>query len=264
MMKDVLAQTLTVASYEVRKYVRGRRLIGMLILLALIIGLILGVPPALGVKYASQPNVFVSTFAGLASLLVVLGGVLFAADALVSEHEKRTGYFLFPNPVRREVLVLGKLAASLFTSGMIISLYYLAATVAALAVTGSTTWEIGLSYAYALAYLTAVVGVAYLISATFKSTVAATVLTFFLFTLIFSIVGALLNRGKVDPWFIPTSASGIISDVLGGTAVRPGPGGEVSVGFIPDPATSILVFAAYAIAGGVLAILWFRRRELSS
>ena len=107
MMKDILAQTLTVASYEVRKYVRGRRLIGMLILLALIIALILGVPPALGVKYASQPNVFVSTFAGLASLLVVLGGVLFAADALVSEHEKRTGYFLFPNPVRREVLDVG-------------------------------------------------------------------------------------------------------------------------------------------------------------
>jgi len=262
MMKDILAQTLTVASYEVRKYVRGRRLIGMLILLALIIALILGVPPALGVKYASQPNVFVSTFAGLASLLVVLGGVLFAADALVSEHEKRTGYFLFPNPVRREVLVLGKLAASLFTSGMIISLYYLAATVAALAVTGSTTWEIGLSYAYALAYLTAVVGVAYLISATFKSTVAATVLTFFLFTLIFSIVGALLNRGKVAPWFIPTSAAGIIGDVLA-PPVFGGPGGAFAE-FVPDATTSLLVFGAYFIAGSVLAILLFRRRELST
>ena len=89
-------------------------------------------------------------------------------------------------------------------------------------------------------------------------------MTFFLFTLIFGIVGAILPRAKIDPWFIPTSASGIISNVLGGTAVRPGPGGPESVGFIPDPVTSILVFAAYAIVGGVLAILWFRRRELSS
>jgi len=261
MMKDAFAQTLTVASYEVRKYLRGRRLIGMLVLLALIIGLILGVPPALGVKYASQPNVFVSTFAGFASLLVVLGGVLFAADALVSEHEKRTGYFLFPNPVRREVLVLGKLVASLVTSSMIISLYYLAATVAAVAVTGATTWEIGLSYAYALAYMCAVVGVAYLLSSLLKSTVAATVLTFGLFFLIFTILGALLfNAGKVDPWFIPSSASGIISDVL----VRPTDGQGPFRQFVPDATTSLLVFAAYFLAGSFLAILLFRRRELSS
>src|SRR5207245_9944157 len=100
--------------------------------------------------------------------------------------------------------------------------------------------------------MTAVVGIAYLVSATFKSTVAATVLTFFLFTLIFSIVGALLPAAKIDPWFIPTSASGIISNVLGGTPVRPGPGGSESVGIIPDPATSIIVFHAYAIGGELL------------
>src|SRR3989475_3824554 len=103
--------------------------------------------------------------------------------------------------------------------------------------------------------MTAVVGVASLVSATFKSTVAATVLTFFLFTLIFSIVGALLPAAKIDPWFIPTSASGIISNVLGGTPVRPGPGGSESVGVNPGPSAPILVFAVHAVVGGVLAIL---------
>ena len=264
MTASSFGQVVTVASYEIRKYIRGRRLLGILILVGLIIGLFLGLPPALGLPYASNPNAFVSTFATFTGLLVVLSGVLFAADALVSEHEKRTGYFLFPNPVRREVLVLGKITASLIVSGAVISLYYGAAAIAALIVTKSLTWDVGLSYLYALSYMTAVVGIAYLVSATFKSTVAATVLTFFLFTLIFSIVGALLPAAKIDPWFIPTSASGIISNVLGGAAVRPGPGGEASVGFVPDPATSLLVFLAYAIVGGVLAILWFRRRELSS
>ncbi len=264
MTASPFGQVVTVASYEIRKYIRGRRLLGILILVGLIIGLFLGLPPALGVPYASTPNAFVSTFATFTGLLVVLSGVLFAADALVSEHEKRTGYFLFPNPVRREVLVLGKIAASVIVSAAVISLYYGAAAVAALAVTHSLTWDVGLSYLYALAYMAAVVGIAYLISATFKSTVAATVLTFFLFTLIFGIVGAILPGAKIDPWFIPTSASGIISNVLGSTEVRPGPGGPVSVGFIPDPATSLLVFAAYAVVGAILAIFWFRRRELSS
>jgi len=264
MTASPLAQVVTVASYEIRKYFRGRRLLGILILVGLIIGLFLGLPPALGSAYPSTPNAFVSTFATFTGLLVVLSGVLFAADALVSEHEKRTGYFLFPNPVRREVLVLGKIAASLIVSAAVISLYYGAAAIAALVVTKSLTWDVGLSYLYALAYMIAVVGIAYLVSALFKSTVAATVLTFFLFTLIFGIVGAILPAAEIDPWFIPTSASGIISDVLGGTAVRPGPGGEVTRGFVPDPATSLLVFAAYAVIGAVLAILLFRRKELAS
>jgi len=264
MSASPFAQVVTVTSYEIRKYFRGRRLWGILILVALIIGLFLGLPPALGSSYPSNPNAFVSTFATFTGLLVVLSGVLFAADALVSEHEKRTGYFLFPNPVRREVLVLGKIAASVIVSAAVISLYYGAAAMAALIVTKSLTWDVGLSYLYALGYMVAVVGIAYLVSATFKSTVAATVLTFFLFTLIFSIVGALLTAAKIDTWFIPTSASGIISNVLGRTAVRPGPGGPVDVGFVPDPATSLLVFAAYAVVGAVLAILLFRRKELAS
>src|SRR5439155_25749888 len=135
------------------------------ILLVLIIGLILGLPPALGSSYESTPNAFVGTFAGFASLLAVLCGVLFAADTLCSEHEKRTGYFLFPNPVRRETIVVGKLMASLAASAGIILLYYLAAMIAAVIVTGHVTLEIGLSAAYALAYMACVVGVAFLLSA---------------------------------------------------------------------------------------------------
>jgi len=79
-----LAQIVTVAAYEIRKYIRGRRLLGMLILLGLIVGLFVGLPPALGIKYASTPDAFISTFATFSGLLVVLGGVLFAADALVT------------------------------------------------------------------------------------------------------------------------------------------------------------------------------------
>src|SRR5438309_10097637 len=118
-----VAQVITRASYEIRKYVRGRRLIGSLILVGLILALFIGLPPALSIPYASTPNAFVSTFATFTGLLVVLSGVLFAADALASEHEKRTGYFLFPNPVRREVLALGTIAASLIVSAAAIALY---------------------------------------------------------------------------------------------------------------------------------------------
>ncbi len=266
MKASASAQVLTVTAYEIRKYLRGRRLLGMLILLGVIVALLLGLRPALGLKYPSDPNNFVVSFANFTGILVVLAGVLFAADALVSEHEKRTGYFLFPNPVRREVLVLGKLTASLLVSALIVSLYYAAATVAAFVVTGSVTWDIGLSYLYALAYMTSVVGVAFLISSALKTTTSATVLTFFLFELIFNIVQAVLPLAKVNPWFIPTAASGIIGNVLSSApAFTPPNGGrEFLPSFVPDVTTSLIVFALYFIAGSVLAILFFQRRELTS
>ncbi len=255
-----LRQAFVVAAYELRKYLRSRRLLGMAVLLGLIIGLILGLPPALGSSYPSSPNAFVGTFAGFTSLLAVLCGVLFAADALCSEHEKRTGYFLFPNPVRRETIVLGKLLASLAASWMILLLYYAAATVAALAITKSLSWEVGLSAAYALAYTASVIGVAFVLSSVLKGTIASTVLTFFLFTLIFMIVGALLQVGKVSPWFIPTDAAEIISNVLSAPGGGP-PGFPV---FVPDAATSLAVFAGYFVIGSIVATVMFRRRELTT
>ena len=256
-------QVVIVAEHEFRKYLRGRRLLGMVILLALIVGLILGLPPALGVPYATTPNAFAATFANFTGVLVLLCGVLFAADALVSEHEKRTGYFLFPNPVRREAIVAGKLVASLAATALVLFLFYGAIAIAALAVTGAASWEIALSYGYALAYGTCVVGVAFLLSAVMRTTISATLLTFFLFFLIFTIVSGVLGLTDIDPWFLPTSASGIIGNVLGPPTTAPGPGGGFFA-YVPDVTTSLIVFGAYFLIGALAAVLIYARRELVS
>lgn len=260
--RDDAKQAVIVAAYEVRKYLRGRRLVGMLILIAVIVALVLVLPPALGQSYTKDPNAFVSTFATFTGILVVLSGVLFASDALCSEHEKRTGYFLFPNPVRRETIVVGKILASLAASGIVLVLYYAAAMISAQIVTGSITEDMGLSLLYALGYMLCVVGVAFLLSAVLRGTISAAVLTFFLFTLIFTIVQGLLIAGKVSPWFLPSAASSIIGDVLGSSAARPGP--AAAFAFTADPATSVGVFFAYFLVGGIIAMLAFKRRELKT
>lgn len=256
-----LRQVYIVAEYELLKYLRGRRLLGMLALLALIIALILGLPPALGLSYATDANAFAGTFANFTGVLVLLCGVLFAADALVSEHEKRTGYFLFPNPVRRESIVAGKLLASVAASALVITVYYAAATVSAFAITGAATAEIALSYAYGLAYMVSIVGVAFLISASLRTTISATLLTFFLFFLIFNIVQGVLLVSEIDPWFLPTSASGIIGNVLLPPFTGPGPGGAFFA-YVPEVATSLAVFAGYFLASAPVAVLLYGRREL--
>ena len=40
--------------------------------------------------------------------LAILGAVFFGGDAIASEFEHKTGYILFPNPVKRITLVVGK------------------------------------------------------------------------------------------------------------------------------------------------------------
>ncbi len=262
--KDV-SQAWIVAVYEFRKYLRGRRLLAMLVLVALIVALLLALPPLLGSAYASTPDAFAAGFVEFTGILIVLAGSLFAADALNAEHEKRTGYFLFPNPVRRETIVAGKFLASLAAGGLIVLLYYGAASLSAFVITGSLTWDIALSAAYALAYMACVTGVAFLLSATLKGTVTSTVLTFFFFTLISVLVEGVLRAASVSPWFLPSAASGIIGNVVtGGPTSVPGPGGRFIAIFVPDVPTSLAVFAAYFVASAIVATILFRRRELKS
>lgn len=259
-----LAQVGIVAGYEVRKYLRGRRLPGMLILLAMIVGLIVGLPPALGVAYPTEPNAFAAQFATFAGVLVLLCGVLFAADSLCSEHEKRTGYFLFPNPVTRGTIVAGKLVAGLAASASVVTLFYLAAVVSSLVVTGGITVEMGLSYLYALVYMTSVTGIAFIVSSALKTTISATLLTFFLFFLVFNIVQGVLLATDIDPWFLPTAASGIIGNVLAPPPSIPGPGGGGFLNYVPEVPLSIAVLVTYFVAGAVVSVVLFRRRELIS
>ena len=104
-----------------------------------------------------------------------------------------------------------------------------------------------------------VVGVAFLLSAILKGTITATVLTFFLFFLIFTIVSVALFAGGVQPWFIPSAASGIIGNVL-----TPPTGPPAITQYIPDAATSLAVFAVYFVISTIIATVLFRRRELKS
>ncbi len=107
---------------------------------------------------------FETLFLNFAGILVVVCATFFGADALVSEFQNRTGYLIFPNPVRREVLFFGKFAASMTAGILVMTLFYgVLAGLSAYTARGIDDDYI-LSYAFALEYLLAVMAVAYLIS----------------------------------------------------------------------------------------------------
>ena len=88
-------QVMTVTYYELYKYVRSARMVGIFALAALIVVIILVIPPALGQEYPKDPAYFAQRFFLWSSVLIVVGATLFAGDALASEFQNRTGYLMW-------------------------------------------------------------------------------------------------------------------------------------------------------------------------
>jgi len=277
MRPNIIRQIAIVARYELLKYLRGRRLLAIVLLTVIVSAIFLVVPPAIGSQYSKDPTEFVTNTLQFLSVLSILSATFFGADAIVSEFESKTGYFLFPNPIRKTTIFLGKFVASALVSVGAIALYYLIAVASVRVIDGSIPANTGLSFAYSLVYLFAILAVAYLFSAVMRSSVYSLILTFFTFFLILPIVSSVGELAKFKPWFSITFSSGIATDILknpyptdtmiattaGRGAGVPEPGALISgAQYYPAVTVSLIVMAAYFIVAFLLAIVLTRRREL--
>ena len=226
------------------------------------------VPQVIGDSYPDDADAFANMYAGYVTLLVIVGATLFAGDAIVSEFQNRTGYLLFPKPVKRWVLLAGKFLASAGAMFLVLILYYATVLVMGLVVTGDFSVLGVKSLLLAMLYSVAAMSVGYLISSVMKGATGAQVLTFSLFLFIFNIVTRVLTLGDVEPWFAVTFAGEVVVDItldpypVDRTASGEGPLAVSS--FVPDVGLSIAVMAAYAAASLMLTCFFFKRREMSS
>lgn len=135
------AQMLTVARYEMYKFLRGKKIYVMLGLMALLIILTTAIPPLMGFDLPSQSKEFMSGYVSWVSTLIIIAVTLFSAGALVSEFEERTGFLVFPRPVKRSTLFAGKYLASFLVCAALMVLYYLVSCILSLIFTGSVYFE---------------------------------------------------------------------------------------------------------------------------
>ena len=263
-------QLVTVVRYELFRYIRRRRLWAILATVFLIFFLILLVPPAYGVSYPPEFGMYSQIYLGFTGILILLCATFFGSDALVSEFQHKTGFVIFPNPVKRSIIALGKFSASMIASVLVICIYYglIALFVGGIYKTIDT--EFTYSFLLALLYLSSAMGVAYLISSVMKGTMGSTVLTFFLFFLILPMIGQILSFVGVKPWFFVTFAGGTISTIMnvpypqdGSFEMPVGNGQTMTIHeFYPEVWVSVAVMLGYLIVCLVLAILRFNRREM--
>jgi len=275
MAPNSLRQIATVTKYELLKYFRGRRLLAIVVLTIIISAIFLIVPPAIGSDYSKDPKEFTVNMLSFLSILAILSATFFGADAIVSEYESKTGYFLFPNPIRKTAIFLGKFIASALVSVGAIGLYYAIAVVSVRVIDGSIPTNTGLSFIYSLFYLFAILAIAYLFSAVMRSSVYSLVLTFFTFFLILPIVDAVGSFAKLKPWFSVTFASEISQNIFQSpyptdkvfnttaySGASAGPRSFSLVQYSPEIRLSLIVMAVYFVVAFLLAIFIARRREM--
>jgi ABC-2 type transport system permease protein len=261
-----LRQTSVVTRYELLKHLRRRRLFAVLVIAALAGLVLILVPYALNVPFANEATQWAYTFFSFASTLIVVVGAFFAGDAIASEFEHKTGYVLFPNPVKRTSLVLGKFVAAFVSGALPIAFYYLLGVAGQLGIYGKVSLEIGASFLYALLYLLCVLGLTFLFSALLKSSMTATLLSFFMFILILSIASSVIALAGIEPWYMPNYAAGSIVQVIDPhqDMVIQVPGSPLKVyQFYPKFPVSIIIQAAYFGVGLALGVLITNRKEMA-
>ena len=215
----------------------------------------------------TAPDSYALVFLTFAPYLVFICATLFGADALAGEFHNRTGYLIFPNPVKRVVLFLGKYSASMTASLLVIGLYYLGIAILSPFSAGGVDDDLVTSFAFAAEYLLAVMAIAYLISALLKGTTGATVLTFLLFLLILPIVDSIGTfTGLKFDWSL-TFSGNVMTYIL--TDPYPTdwsqesmPGSTFTMAY-PVPATAAIGMAAYTIVAMVLGMIIFNRKQLA-
>lgn len=267
-----LQQIVTVAKYDVLKHLRSKRLLGLLIIEALLLGLTFALPILLGADPAEDPADYMSAFVSWAEILIVLGATMFAGDAIVSEFQSRTGYLLFPNPVRRSSIFLGKYLSTLGIIFLMLLVYYGIAALLTFAMTGGGTLLSLYSMLFAFAYGAAAAALGFLISSVFKGSTGSLVLTFFTLIMILPMIAQLLPIGEIKPWFVLTYCGYVISYIM----IEPYPvdsmesiplgNGEFMDywSYYPDIGVSLVVLAVYVAVCLGLGMFLFRRREMVS
>lgn len=218
-------------------------------------------PPA----YVSSPIKFYSVWWGsVAGLVVVLTGIFFGADAISSEFQNKTGYYLLPNPVRKSSIFIGKLMASFFASAVAIGAY---ATITladgAIYFGYNVPYQFGESFVFALFYILPVLGVSFFMSSAFKTNSSSILVTAILLLFGFNVITPLITTlSNSEPWYVLSYGAGIIANTLSPSGYPPH---AVVVGATASYDASIpeglAIMLAYFVATLILGIALFEKED---
>jgi len=270
---STLNQIRIITKYSFLNYFRARRFYVMLAIVILISGLL-----TFAFAYFRPASILQGTALGFYGagwgsfvvLIIILSTALFGGDAIASEFQNRTGYFLVPNPIRRSAIYVGKWFAALAASSIILAVYAVLVIANGLYYfPGSIPWEFVESLTFAWIFVISALSLMFAFSSLFKSSAVSIVMGIMLLLIIFNVVDEVATAlAGIEPWYSITYADGIISNVLN-TSFPPHstvlPAGRFHIAVfnatIPE---GLAIMGVYFIIAAVVGLWLFEKKEFTS
>jgi ABC-2 type transport system permease protein len=263
-----LAQCRAQAEFEFMNYLRSTR---FYILLAIVATIGIAIMAVMYVykpsTYLSSPMSFYSVWWGtVVNLCVILTGIFFGADAISTEFQNKTGYYLLPNPVRKSSIFIGKWIASFLVSAIAIGVYA-AITLAdgAIYFGSNVPYQLGESFLFALFYIFPILGFSFFISSLFKNNSSPILLTAILLLFGFNFITPLITAlSNSEPWYVLSYGAGIITNVLSSSGYPPHEaviaGSSSFSATIPE---GIAIMFTYFVVTSIFGIISFEMEDFN-
>lgn len=271
----------TIAKYNFLNYFRARRFYVMIAIVALITGLLTVViayerPAGIVGGNATALGFFASTYGAFGGLVLVLSAAFFGGDAISSEFQNRTGYFLVPNPIRRSAIYVGKYIAALAASTIILLVYVAVFVLNSFYYFGPTLpSQLYGSLLFSWFYLVALLALAFAFSSMFRSSAISVLMTVIVILFVFNIVDFVSSAiAGIEPWFSLTYGGGIATDVLtvpfpahkttGFGGFGGGPGGGFGTTFHATVPEGLVILGVYFVVMVLVGLVLFEKKEFTS
>ncbi|MHA2249790.1 MAG: ABC transporter permease [Candidatus Kariarchaeaceae archaeon] len=198
-----------------KNWKRSRTLvaIGVSLLTSLIFYMI---PKVTSTEFPEESFEFLSNSMGFVYMILILNAILFGSDAINGEHYNKSVLLIYPLPQRRMTIIVGKYISQLFTSLLVISLYYGVVAIEVSNVYGfeAITEDFLKSLLFSYVYMAVLMAFAFMMSALVKSPAISMVLVFFSLFLLFPIVIMMFVFADIETSFIFTNYSTMITQIF--------------------------------------------------
>ncbi len=258
-----------VIKYEFLKHIRRKRLYIILAIALLTEAAVLILIPVLQDGYPDSVMLMAALLT-VGPSLAAIGAVFFAGDAIAGEYEGKTGFLLFTNPIKREVLWVGKYLAGLFAVALLMIFTYIIIAISLLVIYQKVPVEIFESFGLALFYAAAVLSTTFLFSAVSKGSMGATIMTLLFVWMFCGILESVLAFTGNPYWFVLSAGGDSIALVYGSMdTFMAGFGGMGDFGSMFEnfkPLTTGMAawgMTIYFVVGFVASVLISRKRQLA-
>jgi len=200
------------------------------------------------------------------SLYVLLVCAVLAGDA-ISRDFSREGYFTLTQPIRRSEIMLARFLSA-FTAALIVLLVIVAIGVGfSEYLYGSVVPNIVEITLVGLLYAASITAFVMLFSSLSKSPALSIVTTILVLIVAMPLVASIVEfLSKVEPWFLVTYASGVITNLAGKTypphLTTERLGSRTLYIYSPGVLEGVLIMVGYLVVSGLIAWAVYTRREL--